>query len=368
VKIAFVAVKGIPYGGGVEHVTEEIGSRLVNRGHEVTVYCSNRYCTGGFYRGMRLRSLPSLKHPYLDKISLCLYAMFDLLFNNETDIVHLHSVASMFAVLARISGIRTVAHIHSFEWKKDKWSGLVKFFLKLSEYVAARFADRVIVVSGHLYDYFCKKYKKNTLLLPSGVGDVDYQAPFEMKEFALSKNNYILYIGRLSREKGVHHLLDAYGKLSTDKMLVLAGEHADDGKYRGLLRQKIDQNDNIIHVGYVRGDIKAELFSNAYLVVFPGEVEGSPVALMEAMSYGNCCLVSEIPENLSVLNGNGYSFKNKSVDNLRDALSYLLSHKNAVDRHKEDARKYVLKNFNWDDIVNTYEKMCFSLANHVTTI
>jgi len=361
-KIAFIGVKGIPYGGGIEKFTEEIGSRLVVRGHEVTVYCDNVFCNSAVsYKGMHLKPLWSMKHPFYQKVSNSLVATIRVLLDSDVDVVHLHSIASLFAFSTKIAGLKTVAHVHSFEWKKNKWTSVVRFFLRLSDYFAGQFADRVVVVSESLFKYFNEISRVEVTLLQNGVDQSAYVPPDLIKRYGLSRNSYILYIGRLSREKGIFDLVEVYKSLKTDKILVLAGEFADDRKFRDTLTKAIGQDRSILRVGYVDGQMKAELLSNAYMAIFPAEIEGSPVALLEAMSYGNCCLVSDIEGHLEIMNSFGYTFSVGDRESLRSSLSLLLSQKKSADRHKGDAKKHVLSKYLWDKTVDEYEKMCMSL-------
>lgn len=362
-KIAFIGVKGMPYGGGIEKVTEEIGSRLVARGHEVTVYCDKAYDQNKtYYKGMNLKPLSSVNHPFCQKVSNSLLAIIHMLISHHVDVVHLHGVSSLFAPLTKLYSIRTVTHVHSFEWHKDKWNLFVRFFLRLSDYFAMWFADRIVVVSANLLGYFNKRNKGKVCLLRNGVSQSKYGAPDLIRQYGLSKNNYLLYIGRLSREKGVDYLIDAYNEIDTRKMLVLAGDFADDIEFHGLLSEAISRHNQILWLGYVDGQLKDELLSNAFCVVFPGRIEGSPVALLEAMGYGNCCVVSDIVEHLEILHGFGYTFRMGDRDNLRDLLLWLLSQKSNVGKFKNQARMYVRQNRDWENVVDSYENLCMSLV------
>jgi glycosyltransferase involved in cell wall biosynthesis len=364
-RIAFIGVKGMPYGGGIEKATEEIGSRLVDRGHEVIVYCDKTYChKSGYYKGINLISLCSINHPYYQKISNSLLATMHALTNCNVDIVHLHSIASCLAPLTKIFGLKTISHVHSFEWKKNKWNRFVRFFLRFSDYLAERFADRIAVVSDNLLTYFKERSKGEVVLIRNGVNQHYYEPPDLIKHHRLSRDSYVLYIGRLSREKGLDCLVDTYGQINTGKVLVLAGELADGVNFRKNLLSKIKRNSRIIRTGYVSGRLKAELLSNAYFVVFPAEIEGSPIALLEAMSYGNCCLASDIEEHLEIMNGFGYTFSMGDSDSLGNSLRLLLSQKGRVERHKVSAKRHALLNFRWGETVDTYEKMCTSLTKN----
>lgn len=134
-KIAYLAVKGIPRGGGIEKVTEEIGSRLVAKGHEVVVYSSRDYGTSsGVYKGMQIKAVASVNTKALHKLSICYNATRDVLRNGDADLVHFHAVGpSVFSIFPRMKGIPTVVQTHGIEWKRDKWGLIGKTFLRLSD-------------------------------------------------------------------------------------------------------------------------------------------------------------------------------------------------------------------------------------------
>jgi len=361
-KIAFIAIKGMPYGGGIEKFTEEAGSILVKRGHEVIVYCSNLYGNSPpHYKGIEIRRIAGFKAKSFQKVSLSFFSTLDLLVKEKVDIAHFHSVGSYFSLLPRLKGIKTVAQIHSMEWKKEKWNALVKYFLRLSDYASCKFPNEIIVVSETLKKYYEEKYKTKVVYIPNGVVTPRQRRAELIKEIGLARDSYIIYMGRFSREKGTHFLIDAYNELNTDKALVLAGDFADDERYENFIRDKASSNKNIYFTGFVKGELQEELFSNAYLYVLPSEIEGSPISLLEAMSYGNCCLVSDIPENQEALNGHGYTFKNRDSKDLKQVLSLLLGSKDLVEAKKNGARKYVMKYYSWDKIVDRYEELYFDM-------
>lgn len=366
-KIAFISIKGIPYGGGIEKVTEEIGMRLVKRGHEVVVYCSRQYSKDyDNYKGMQIRRLSNLKHPNFQKVTLCLNSITHALMKDKVDIIHFHSIGALFSLFAKIKRVKNVAHIHSFEWRKEKWNALVKFFLSFSDKMSNYFSDTVVVASKPLKEYYDKKFRNKVVYLPNGVDVYQHAQPYLIRKYGLAKNDYFLYMGRLSNEKGVHYLIDAYNNLGTDKKLVLAGDFSYDESYNSYLRYKCYKSDNIILTGYVSGKLHQELFSNAHVCVFPSEVEGSPVALLEAMSYGNCCVVSDISENMEVLNGFGYTFRTKDAKDLEKVMRQLLSRPGLINRYKNAASKHVLENYTWDKITDQLERLYFSVLNNRT--
>lgn len=80
----------------------------------------------------------------------------------------------------------------------------------------------------------------------------------------------------------------------------------------------------IIFTGPVKKPVLDELYSNAYLYTLPSNSEGMPLTVLEAMSYGNCVLVSDISECKTVVENYGITFKTDDIEDLQSKLEYLL--------------------------------------------
>jgi len=274
------------------------------------------------------------------------------------DIVHVHAVGpSLFSIFPRLMGIPTVVQTHGLEWKRDKWGGIAKTFFKLADYTAIYFPNKTTSVSKVQKDYFEKKFGREVIYIPTGVNVVEKCKPRWIIEQGLEPNNYILFAARLVEEKGAHFLIEAFRGLKTDIKLVIAGDAAHAEKYKAYLKEKAGGDSRIIFPGFVTGQPLEELFSNAYLFCLPSTLEGLPIALLEAMSYGNCCLSSDIPENLEALQNYGYTFRNRDIKELRRMLSELMTHPEMVEENKEAAKKYVLNNYSWDRITDQMEAL-----------
>jgi glycosyltransferase involved in cell wall biosynthesis len=364
VRIAYIAVKGIPIGGGIEKVTEEIGSRLVTRGHEVLVYSSRDYGTteDGSYKGMEIRTVPSFNSKAFHKLSICLFATMDVLRRERVDIAHFHAVGpSVFSVFPRLRGIPTVVQTHGVEWMRDKWGFFGKTFLRLSDYTVAYFPTKATSVSKVQKEYYESRFRKEIDYIPNGVSPVGRRAPEWIVGKGLESNRYVLFAARLVEEKGAHFLISAFRKLQTDMKLVIAGDAAHAERYKAHLRDLAGDDPRILFPGFVTGAPLEELFSNAYVFCLPSTLEGLPVALLDAMNYGNCCLASDIPENREALEEYGYTFGNRDQDDLRAVLEDLLRHPEKVEAKKESALRHVRDNYSWDRVTDQMEALYLSL-------
>ncbi len=363
-KIAYIAIKGMPIGGGIEKLTEEIGSRMVEKGHEVLVYTSRDYGTvDGIYKGMKIRTVPSINTKSLHKLSICLNAILDISLNEKVDIVHIHAIGpSLFAIFARIQNIPTIVQTHGLEWKRDKWGSFGRMFFKIVELSAVYFPHATTAVSLVQKNYFEKKYNKKISYIPTGVNFVKRRSPKWLLTLNLEPNNYLLFAARLVEEKGAHFLIEAFRNINTDMNLVIAGDAAHSEKYKRVLKKMAEGDNRIRFLGFITGNKLEELFSNAYLFCLPSTLEGLPIALLEAMSYGNCCVASDIPENLEAIKDYGYIFRNRDPIDLESVLRYLISNPQKVEVMKAKSVDYVMKDYSWDKIANQMEDLYSSIS------
>lgn len=356
-RIAMIGQKGIPATyGGIERHVEEIGARLVERGHEVAVYSRPHYTkVGGVFRGMEIKRLLSINTKHLDTISHCAFSTVDSIFRGY-DIVHFHALGpSLFSSIPRVRRARTVVTVHGLDWQRGKWGPLAAWFLRHCERPSVYFPDRTIVVSKSLQDHFRKHYKAETVVIPNGTNPPVNRPPNKIRKYGLDRHRYVLYVGRLVPEKGCHLLVEAFNRLDTDARLVMAGGSSfSDGYVDSLMRIR-NGDERIQMLGYVYGDVLDELWSNAYLVVQPSFLEGFSISLVEAMSHGKCILASDIPENMEVVEDCAVTFRTQDVEDLRTKLASLLDDPIEVDRVARRCRTVAQERFSWSHIVEATE-------------
>ena len=201
----------------------------------------------------------------------------------------------------------------------------------MGEKCAVKHADEIIVLSRGVQDYFRDTYGRETKFIPNGVNRPIVREPQIIKaKFGLEKDDYILFLGRLVPEKGLKYLIEAFKKVKTDKKLVIAGGSSDTDEFANEIKAMAKGDDRIIFTGFVQGEELDELYSNAYVYTLPSDLEGMPLSLLEAMSYGNCCLVSDIDECASVVQDKALVFKKSDVDDLREKLQQTCDKPNMV--------------------------------------
>ena len=270
------------------------------------------------------------------------------------DVVHIHAEGpAFFFWIPKLFGKKVIVTIHGLDWSREKWeSGFGSKFIRQGEKNAVKYADEIIVLSKGVQDYFERTYGRKTHFIPNGVNrPVIRQPQLITDKFALTKDSYILFLGRLVPEKGIRYLVEAFKEVKTDKKLVIAGGSSDTDDFTAELKNLAEGDDRIIFTGFVQGQLLDELYSNAYIYTLPSDLEGMPLSLLEAMSYGNCCLVSDIPECTEVVEDKAIIFKKSDVSDLKKKLQEACEQPETVKRLKEQAADYICRKYNWDDVV-----------------
>ncbi len=359
--IAMLGHKRIPSReGGVEIVVGELSTRMASLGHHVTCYNRKGHHISGKaydaenlneYKGVKIKRVFTVDKGGLAAASSSFFAALKSAFS-KADVVHFHAEGPCAMLwLPKLLRKRCIATVHGLDHQRAKWGGFASFYIKLGEKVAVKFADEIIVLSQSVKDYFKTEYNRETVFIPNGVSScVNKDACEISKEFSLNKDEYILYLGRLVPEKGLRYLISAYKQIDTDKKLVIAGGSSDTDEFEKELKTLASDDPRIIFTGFVQGEILSELYSNCYLYVLPSDLEGMPLSLLEAMSYGNCCLVSDIPECSDVIENYGITFKKGDIDDLKEKLADLCNDSLKVDSFKEKSADYICGKYNWDDV------------------
>ena len=276
------------------------------------------------------------------------------------DVVHIHAEGpAAFCWIPKLFHKKVIVTVHGLDWQREKWkSGFGSKFIHLGEKMAVNYADEIIVFSKGVQEYFHSTYNRKTVFIPNGVNRPQKSVTKEIFEkFNLEKDSYILYLGRIVPEKGEHYLVEAFRNVKTNKKLVIAGGTSDTDEYIENLKKLAANDDRIIFTGFVQGKILEELYSNAYLYVLPSDLEGMPLSLLEAMSYGNCCLVSNIKECTEVVEDKAFIFEKSNVKDLQKKLQYIVDNENIVKEYKESATDFICNKYNWDDIVDDTLKL-----------
>lgn len=305
-RISMVGQRGVPATfGGIEHHVEELGARLVERGHDVTVYCRSNYTADekDLHRGMRVRQLPTIGTKHLDAIVQSgLSSLMTLA--SRSDIVHFHALGpGLFTPLPRyLSGARVVQTIHGLDDQRAKWGHVARSILAAGGWLSARVPDEVIVVSEDLARHYEQRHDRAVHHIANGT-IVPWPRPPgpEIARLGLRPRGYLLFVGRLVPEKAPHLLLRSFRNVPSDLDLVVAGGGSYSSKYVGRLVEMAAVDPRVRMTGCLSRSALDELYSNAYAFVLPSSVEGLPLTLLEATAAGLPVVASDIPPHREVL-------------------------------------------------------------------
>lgn len=347
--------------GGIEVVVEELSTRMVKLGHQVTCYNRGGHHVSGKefdgerlheYKGVKLKTVPTINRKGLTAVSSSFFAALASAFGRY-DVVHIHAEGpAAMCWIPKLFGKRVVVTIHGLDWQREKWkNGFGSKYIHLGEKMAVKYADEIIVLSKGVQEYFQKTYGRKTLFIPNGVNrPVLRKADLIKNKFGIDKDGYLLFLGRIVPEKGLRYLIEAYKELHTDKKLVIAGGSSDTDDFMQEIQTLATGDDRIIFTGFVAGQALEELYSNAYLYLLPSDLEGMPLSLLEAMSYGNCCVVSDIAECSEVVEDKAVTFQKSNVQDLKEKLQRLCDDPATVQKYKNEAADFICSKYNWDEI------------------
>ena len=352
--------------GGIEIVVKELCTRMAKNGYTVTCYNRSGHHVSGAeydkkteYEGINQKCVPTIEKKGLAAVSSSFFAALYSAFG-KYNVVHIHAEGpAFFSWLPKLLGKRVIVTVHGLDWQREKWkSGFGSKFIKQGEKNAVKYADEIIVLSKGVHDYFRNQYGRETRFIPNGVNRPEIRkAELITDRFGLTKDSYILFLGRLVPEKGIRYLIEAFKNVKTDKKLVIAGGSSDTDSFMKELKELAKDDKRIIFTGFVQGQMLEELYSNAYIYTLPSDLEGMPLSLLEAMSYGNCCLVSDIQECTEVVEDKALIFKKSNVQDLQNKLQEACDRAEKIMELKQQAADYICKKYNWDDVVEETLKL-----------
>ena len=349
--------------GGIENVLTTLCPLLSESGIEVTCYnrstdkVENEYICAvenGKFGQVILKKAWTVKGRGVCAMIASFTAAIQAAFGRY-DVVHFHAEGPCVAMwIPKMFGKHCVATVHGLDWQREKWGkGFASRYIKFGEQVMVKLADEIIVLSESAQTYFQQTYNRETVLIHNGIQKPDKKAADRIQElYGLSPGNYICMVSRLTAEKGVHYLIDAYNRIQTDKKLVIAGDTSDTDAYVESLKQMAIGNPNIIFTGFITGDVLMEIYSNAYLVALPSDVEGMSLSLLEALAYGNAVLCSDIPENTLVTEDKAVHFQKSNVEDLAQKLQKMCDDVSMTEELKKGVDEFILRKYNWKDIAD----------------
>ena len=360
-KIAMLGTRGIPAQySGFETAVEELSTRLVQRGHEVVVYCRPHMVKfeGDTYKGIKLIKLPTITHKHLDTFVHTFISTCHFMVKERSDVA-LYFIAgnSPFSFMPRVIGIPTALNVDGLDSKRAKWSRVAKTYLRFAERLAPRAASEVIADSREIQRYYKERFKAQSTYIPYGAKMTEVPGTRWLDEFELQPRGYVLFVGRLVPENCPHVLLEAFREVKTDKKLVIVGVAYYADEYIHDL--KSGAGENVVFTGFLFGEGYRQLSMNAYVFTVPTIVGGTHPVIVEALAAGNCVLVSDHPPNLETVGDAGVSFDAEiGSSDLTAKLQMLLDDPDMVAGYREKAAKRARDQFDWEAVTDKYEELC----------
>jgi glycosyltransferase involved in cell wall biosynthesis len=366
-KIALMGTRGIPSSySGFETCVEQLGKRLVERGHYVTVYCRKHHISYSepTYKGMRLVKLGTVQNKFLDTIVHSFLSSIHAL--NQNYDIGLYFIAGNSPVtwIPRMAGTKTILNVDGLDWEREKWPVLAKKYIQLSEFLATKLPSLYLTDCAVVQDYYQTRYNNKPPYIPYG-SEVTILPPGDtLSKFGLEQNKYILFVGRLVPENCAHHLIAAFKKMDTDLKCVIVGSSSYSDDYIKELHALAEGDPRIIFTGYAFGKDYYELGSNALIFVETSAVGGTHPALTEAMGFGNCIIVNNTPPNLETIGEAGFSYDGKlGGKSLHLVLQELMADQKLIDEYKKRASNRANTYYSWETVTDDYERMFYKLLN-----
>jgi glycosyltransferase involved in cell wall biosynthesis len=366
VNIALLGTRGIPASySGFETCVEQLGQRLVNRGHQVAVYCRSHHIKYAepYYKGMRLVKHATIANKYLDTMVHSFISSLHALTQRYDVALYFIAGNSPVTWIPRLVGTKTILNVDGLDWKREKWPALAKKYIQFAEFLATKFPTMYITDSKVVQDYYQDRFHSKPPYIPYG-SEVDVlPAGDTLAQFGLEPRRYILFVGRLVPENCAHHLVEAFRGLDTDLKCVIVGDAAYAEEYIATLKSAAQHDPRFIFTGYVFGKGYQELGSSAYMFVETSGVGGTHPALVEAMAFGNCVVTHNTPENLETIGEAGFAYDGKQgAESLRTVLEELLKNPQQVEAYRQKAQHRAHTVYSWEKVTDSYERLCYKLT------
>jgi glycosyltransferase involved in cell wall biosynthesis len=359
-RIALLGTRGIPASyGGFETFAEELSTRLVERGHVVTVYCRTRYQSAS-YRGVELRYLPTIRHKYLDTLAHTCLSSLELLRHRYDAVLYCNAANAVFALWPRLVGMPTALNVDGLERNRKKWNSVAKSWYLLSEWLSTWCPSTVITDAEHIEDYYRTRYGKTSTFIPYGADTARVPETNVVDQLGLVPGQYVLYVSRLERENNALLVREAFERIQTDMKLAIVGDAPYASDY---IRQVKNTSDpRIVIPGAIYGEGYKQLQSHCFAYVQATEVGGTHPALIEAMGRGAMVLYLRTPENSEVAGDAAIAFDSDELaEKLQAAVSVGPDAREAWGRR---AQSRVQQRYSWDAVTTAYERLLLGLSNN----
>jgi glycosyltransferase involved in cell wall biosynthesis len=358
VRIALLGTRGIPANyGGFETFAEELSTRLVERGHQVTVYCRQRHAEP-FYRGVRLQYLPTIRHKYFDTIAHTAISTLHLLTHRSDVALYCNGANAIFTLWPRMAGVPVALNVDGIERKRKKWNRLARAWYLASEWLSKFCPTKVVTDALTIQRYYLERYRKESVFIPYGAATGKVSTDDALAPLGLVRGRYFLYVSRMEPENHPLEVREAFEKVVTQMKLALIGDAPYAAEY--IRRVRDTEDPRVVMPGGIYGTGYHELGSHCFAYIHATEVGGTHPALIEAMGRGALVLYRSTPENCEVAGDAGIPFE---PDELVAKLRWVLA-MSEIDRERLRAAAVarVREKYSWDVVTEVYEELLNTIA------
>jgi glycosyltransferase involved in cell wall biosynthesis len=362
-RIAILGTRGVPASyGGFETFAEQLSTRLVARGHHVTVYCRSHYVSPRQleFRGVHLKVLPTVRHKYLDTVVHTFVSALHAAPRRFDAALVCNAANAPFTPVLRLAGTPVAINVDGLEHKRKKWNWLARNYYVLAEKLSTLLPNQTVTDARVIQDYYATRYNRRTTMIAYGAEVARTLDRAAVRRWGVEPNRYVLYVSRLEPENNAHLVIEAFKRVKTSHKLVIVGDAPYAHEYIESLKESAGGDRRIIFTSFVFGDAYRALQQNAYCYVHATEVGGTHPALIEAMGFGNCVLTLATPENVEVVGEAGIPYID--AEDLRAKLQTVLSDGAIVEAYRRRAQKRVREHYDWEHVVDQYENLFARMA------
>jgi len=356
-RFAILGTRGIPARyGGFETFAEELATRLVARGHRVTVYCRESH-PDDTYRGVSLVYLPTWRHKYFDTLAHTFLSTLHLIFHRVDAALYCNGANAIFTFWPRLVGIPVALNVDGLERKRKKWNRLARTWYLISERLSTFCPNVMVTDASKIAEYYLDRYGKHSEFIPYGAEVGKISATDVLDKLGLVSGGYFLYVSRMEPENNSLLVRESFEQVATPLKLALIGDAPYAHEYIQKVRDTRDPR--IVMPGAIYGRGYHELESHCFAYIHATEVGGTHPALIEAMGRGALVLYLNTPENSEVAGDAGIPFEaDELVSKMRQALE-VPSEERAEWSRRAMAR--VAERYSWDVVTGQYERLLLRL-------
>lgn len=364
-KIAILGIRGLPSTySGYETFVAELAPRLVEKGHDVTIYCRKSLFEDRpkEYLGMKMKYLPSIEHKFFSTLSHSLFSITHATFSGFDVILAVNAANGMFGIIPRIMRKPCVLNVDGMEWLRPKWNGIAKRVFHTSAKLGTKFYHEIVTDADEMHRLYAKEFGIDSEYIAYGANIEESTKPEVLEEYGLKPRDYYLIASRLVPDNNADIIVDAFARSGSTRKLAIAG--GADYKGNTVEQEFIEKlkrlgNDRVVFLGHVDSTEKVkELHCNCYAYIHGHQFGGINPSLLKALGFGNMVLALNTPFNSEVLDAGNYGILfEKNAEDLTIKMSAIDADTERAEAFRQKAPDRIRERFTWEQITQQYEDL-----------